>query len=238
MNEWDPENLPAELVALHDAPGGTSLRGLAGILNAYDGMRVPCDGERCEAGGAAHCHRCAEVEADGLLRERDQLRRRIETVQRLGSAIRQLVHCFAESTPADDPALPTWQYLEHCTALLIGALGMPVTEPNPLGLFAYRWGESATWNRGRILVPLNHAERNVADLELDEGSASTLAAMLMDLVRSRPPACTTCSDRGYVPDWRNWNHEYGEPRPKPCPDCEGAVAREAAGRTPGGENAP
>ena len=33
-----------------------------------------CDGTNCEQGGAAHCHRCAEVEADKLLAERDQLR--------------------------------------------------------------------------------------------------------------------------------------------------------------------
>jgi hypothetical protein len=34
------ESLPPELVALHDQPGGTSLRGLAGILNAYDALRA------------------------------------------------------------------------------------------------------------------------------------------------------------------------------------------------------
>jgi hypothetical protein len=37
---WTAESLPPELVALHDQPGGTSLRGLAGILNAYDQLRA------------------------------------------------------------------------------------------------------------------------------------------------------------------------------------------------------
>lgn len=44
MTAWTAESLPPELVALHDQPGGTSLRGLAGILNAYDRWRE--DGER------------------------------------------------------------------------------------------------------------------------------------------------------------------------------------------------
>lgn len=35
-SEWTAETVPPELAALHDAPGGTSLHGLAGILNAYD----------------------------------------------------------------------------------------------------------------------------------------------------------------------------------------------------------
>lgn len=41
----------------------------------------PCDGERCEDGGAAHCHRCAEVEADKLLAERDRLRERVTQLE-------------------------------------------------------------------------------------------------------------------------------------------------------------
>lgn len=31
--------------------------------------------------------------------------------------------------------------------------------------------------------------------------------------------CTRCHDSRKVPDWTNWNEEYGEPRPKPCPEC-------------------
>ncbi len=36
----------------------------------------------------------------------------------------------------------------------------------------------------------------------------------------QPPSCARCKDRGYVPDWTNWNQAYGEPHPKPCPDCQ------------------
>jgi len=32
--------------------------------------------------------------------------------------------------------------------------------------------------------------------------------------------CQTCRGRRVVPDWKNWNHAHGEPRPKPCPDCQ------------------
>ena len=31
--------------------------------------------------------------------------------------------------------------------------------------------------------------------------------------------CTRCHNSRKVPDWGNWNEEYGEPRPKPCPVC-------------------
>lgn len=31
--------------------------------------------------------------------------------------------------------------------------------------------------------------------------------------------CTRCHNSRKIPDWTNWNHEYGEPRPKPCPEC-------------------
>lgn len=34
--------------------------------------------------------------------------------------------------------------------------------------------------------------------------------------------CARCHDSRKVPDWRNWNSEYGEPRPKPCPECCGS----------------
>lgn len=34
----------------------------------------PCGGEDCETGGAGHCHRCAEAEADKLLAQRDRYR--------------------------------------------------------------------------------------------------------------------------------------------------------------------
>jgi hypothetical protein len=46
----------------------------------------PCNGEDCEDGGAAHCHRCAEVDADNLLGERDRLR---AESQRLDAALEE-----------------------------------------------------------------------------------------------------------------------------------------------------
>lgn len=35
-----------------------------------------------------------------------------------------------------------------------------------------------------------------------------------------PIKCARCRDTGRVPNWQDWNHEHGEPRPKPCPDCQ------------------
>lgn len=31
--------------------------------------------------------------------------------------------------------------------------------------------------------------------------------------------CTRCHNSRKIPDWTNWNEEYGEPRPKPCLEC-------------------
>lgn len=108
--------------------------------------------------------------------------------------------------------------------------------PDPLNLPAYAWGESVTWNQGRILVPLTRDDQTVADLVLDEDAAGTLSAMLDDAAGHKPPDCPRCFDRGYVPDWsRGLSAEHGEPGKKPCPDCQGdAVARETAERTPPG----
>ena len=32
--------------------------------------------------------------------------------------------------------------------------------------------------------------------------------------------CTKCRGRGFVPDWGSWDAYHGEPKPKPCPDCQ------------------
>lgn len=31
--------------------------------------------------------------------------------------------------------------------------------------------------------------------------------------------CPRCHGSRKVPNWSDWNEEYGEPRPKPCPEC-------------------
>lgn len=41
-----------------------------------------------------------------------------------------------------------------------------------------------------------------------------------------PDPCERCKGHGVVPDWSNWNEAYGEPRPKPCPECEEAKTPE------------
>jgi hypothetical protein len=104
-----------------------------------------------------------------------------------------------------------------------GAGHESATELDPLNLPTYAWGESVTWNTGRVLVPLNRDDATVANLELDEGSARVLADMLTDAARNRPLDCTRCRDRGYVPDWsRGLSAEFGEPGKRPCPNCQPA----------------
>lgn len=182
-----------------------------------------CDGTICEQGGAAHCHRCAEVEADKLLAERDQLRDRLAAVRELGER-------WAALAPADDwgDSMGDTAAADVGRVLLAALDATPAAEPDPLNLPAYAWGESVTWNQGRILVPLNRDNETVADLVLDEDDAGTLAAMLDDAAGHKPPDCPRCFDRGYVPDWsRGLSAEHGEPGKKPCPDCQGTQENQA-----------
>lgn len=69
MNGWDFTSVGPD----PDFPR-LRLRSLRVLAEHAYATGEPCDGERCEDGGAAHCHRCAEVGADKLLAERDRLR--------------------------------------------------------------------------------------------------------------------------------------------------------------------
>lgn len=98
-----------------DAPAGqpdpaTLLKRIAELEHW---LANPCDGERCEQGGAAHCHRCAEAESDSLLRraeaaeaERDQWRATFaqidEGVQSInGLSIRQIADADPDHPSAE-----------------------------------------------------------------------------------------------------------------------------------------
>ncbi|MGW6790019.1 hypothetical protein [Streptomyces chartreusis] len=39
--------------------------------------------------------------------------------------------------------------------------------------------------------------------------------------RAEEAKCKSCHGRGYVPDFTNWDEHHGEPKAKPCPDCQG-----------------
>ena len=83
MTAWTAETLPPDLVALHDAPGGTSLRGLADILNTYDRWREeqehpgpPDTGKLCCCHTGTDCPACLTGRCfecpDNPERERDE----------------------------------------------------------------------------------------------------------------------------------------------------------------------
>lgn len=196
VNGWD-------MTFVAPGPGSVPLRlrSLRVLAEHAYATGAPCDGQRCEQGGAAHCHRCAEVEADKLLAERDQWR----------EGWRRACALLADAGWNGDER---WETIR-------AEVEKPHAAPDPLNLPAYAWGESATWNQGRILVPLNRDDETAADLVLDEDAAGTLAAMLDDAAGHKPPDCPRCFDRGYVPDWsRGLSAEHGEPGKKPCPDCQ------------------
>lgn len=78
-----------------------------------------CDGTNCEQGGAAHCHRCAEAEADNLLAERDRLRDRLTAVR----AATEEWHAFALEH-RDDPDRATqaaWRAMAHALCCVLTA---------------------------------------------------------------------------------------------------------------------
>ena len=110
-----------------------TLRALA--AHAY-ATGAPCDGQRCERGGAAHCHRCAEVEADKLLAERDQLRARLAAVR----AATEEWHAFALEH-RDDPdhaAQAAWRAMAHALCCVLTAHdGEPADALPPLGVVEF-----------------------------------------------------------------------------------------------------
>lgn len=64
------------------------------------------------------------------------------------------------------------------------------------------------WAIRRRGVPETCARCHAAELLAD-----------LDPPAPEPGKCPRCRGLRQVPDWSNWNQEYGEPRPKPCPDC-------------------
>lgn len=64
--------------------------------------------------------------------------------------------------------------------------GASIVVPDPLNPPAYAWGESVTWNQGRVLVPLNRDDQTVADLRLTEAQAGELVDHLLDLIEPEP----------------------------------------------------
>ena len=112
------------------------LRSLRVLAEHAYATGAPCDGQRCEQGGAAHCHRCAEAEADKLLAERDQLRDRLTAVR----AATGEWHAFAlryrdEPDPGEQAA---WRAMAHSLCCVLTALdGEPADAAHPLGVVEF-----------------------------------------------------------------------------------------------------
>lgn len=105
------------------------LRSLRALVQHAYATGEPCDGERCEDGGAAHCHRCAEVDADNLLAERDRLRAENELLLAILRSHQPDACSRSTAHPPHD-----WmrsRHAAHCPGL--GAHGEP---PAPVDLLA------------------------------------------------------------------------------------------------------
>lgn len=84
----------------------------------------PCDGERCEVGGAAHCHRCAEAEADKLLAERDLVRAHVDIlVRHLAGCAKQADSAFWSDLARDlaDPQFRTEYFSRAAQVVALNA---------------------------------------------------------------------------------------------------------------------
>ncbi len=81
---------------------------------------------------------------------------------------------------------------------------------------------------GTPLQPFNGRRSLVDAYEEALDLAMYLRQAIYEAEHPQPPqpsaTCGTCKGHGYVPDWSNFNPEFGEPRPKPCPTCSIAVA--------------
>ncbi len=116
------------------------------------------------------------TDAADLQRELDELRRTWADIPTTEDAIAKLREWVPDyEVGAAMVAMPV-----AMARKLLAAVGGP-----------YAWGESVTWARGRILVPLCRGEETVADLELDEAGAEVLAAMLADAASADEPMQTT-----------------------------------------------
>jgi hypothetical protein len=69
--------------------------------------------------------------------------------------------------------------------------------------------------------------------QLVEATYGLPAVVIAAAAGTDAPKCRRCRDVGYVPDFSHGlDAEFGEPGKKPCPDCQGAVARSGLERTP------
>lgn len=60
------------------------------------------------------------------------------------------------------------------------------------------------------------------DRELHDRAIATFkeaAEPIRKMLAPDPPKCPRCHGYGYVPDYKNWDHNLDEPKPKPCPEC-------------------
>ena len=122
----------------------------------------PCDGESCEAGGAAHCHRCAEAEADKLLAERDALRARIAAAEAQVAKHFQIASRYvgegstwaitAQALHAVDRALGGVQVAHDLHGLAGGVISFPPdVDAEDMERFRAAWDEAAGPERALTL---------------------------------------------------------------------------------------
>ena len=95
---------------------------------------------------------------------------------------------------------------------------------------AMRTEEIPDDTRFRILMTMAIGQPSTpvdAEMRTDMAKRLLLAEELRPSMVNMPATCRRCFDIGYVPDFsRGLNAEFGEPGKKPCPACQGSVARD------------
>jgi hypothetical protein len=107
---------------------------------------------------------------------------------------------------------------EGAAALFWDALRQ-VAAGNPIAEFGAPLSRRIDAEMAGLLARAEEAEAMLAAVRA-KATAAGLHGILA-LLDPPPPACPRCHGRGKVPDWsQGLDPIYGEPKGKPCPDCQ------------------
>lgn len=123
-----------------------------------------------------------------------------------------LAHCAENPYTGDDlePGVITFRQTMVGSERAIGVLGdVPHVIHMTMDLLDVADPELVSFERGLLTLNVSPDKLLYAPLYVGRRAGCVVFRRV----------CSRCHGSRKVPDWTNWNEEYGEPRPKPCPEC-------------------